>query len=327
MKPKINFRSRNILLLGFILLVCIINACLSSSFLTFGNIMNILKANTVYGIMALGMTMVIATGNVDVSIGVSIVGTGVIAAKLVILNLPGSSAMNPIIAIAVAMIVGILIGAFNGFFVAYVKIPSLIVTLGSFSMIRGILCLVTEGRWITGFPGWFIRFANTKVAGVYIGVIIWFTLALITAFILHKTKLGRHILAVGGSASAAVRAGINTKQIVMFAYMFLGALVGLSSIIFFSQTGMLDPMLGDGYEMTVIAAVIIGGTTLSGGIVSVSGTVLGILVLGIINSMMVFAHIPVYWQKLFTGALLLIAVISSYAKRTQKNNKPVSILR
>ncbi|NLD59149.1 MAG: ABC transporter permease [Clostridiales bacterium] len=326
MKSRIKSRARELFLLTFILLVCVINTSLSDGFLTFKNIMNILKANTVYGIMALGMTMVITTGNVDVSVGVSIVGTGVIAAKLAILELPEASPYNPILAMLVAICAGVLIGAFNGFFVSYVKIPSLMITLGSFSMIRGILCLVTGGRWITGFPGWFISFANTKILSVYIGVLIWLALIVLTSLILAKTNLGRQLLAVGGSASAAMRAGINTKRVVMFAYMYLGALVGLSSILFFSQTGMLDPMLGDGYEMTVIAAVIIGGTMLSGGIASVAGTVLGILVLGVINSMLVFAHIPVYWQKLFTGALLLIAVISSYVKHDGKKKRTRAIV-
>jgi ribose/xylose/arabinose/galactoside ABC-type transport system permease subunit len=325
-KSRIKSRARELFLLTFILLVCVINTSLSDGFLTFKNIMNILKANTVYGIMALGMTMVITTGNVDVSVGVSIVGTGVIAAKLAILELPEASPYNPILAMLVAICAGVLIGAFNGFFVSYVKIPSLMITLGSFSMIRGILCLVTGGRWITGFPGWFISFANTKILSVYIGVLIWLALIVLTSLILAKTNLGRQLLAVGGSASAAMRAGINTKRVVMFAYMYLGALVGLSSILFFSQTGMLDPMLGDGYEMTVIAAVIIGGTMLSGGIASVAGTVLGILVLGVINSMLVFAHIPVYWQKLFTGALLLIAVISSYVKHDGKKKRTRAIV-
>jgi len=313
------------ILLGLLILVTFF-AIKAPNFLSQKNLLNILLQSSLTAIVALGMTMVITTGNVDVSVGVSIVGTGVIAAKLAILELPEASPYNPILAMLVAICAGVLIGAFNGFFVSYVKIPSLMITLGSFSMIRGILCLVTGGRWITGFPGWFISFANTKILSVYIGVLIWLALIVLTSLILAKTNLGRQLLAVGGSASAAMRAGINTKRVVMFAYMYLGALVGLSSILFFSQTGMLDPMLGDGYEMTVIAAVIIGGTMLSGGIASVAGTVLGILVLGVINSMLVFAHIPVYWQKLFTGALLLIAVISSYVKHDGKKKRTRAIV-
>lgn len=314
MMSIIKSRSRELILVGFILLICIVNTCLSETFLTSKNLMGILKSNTVYGILALGMAVVIATGNVDCSVGVTLVGTGVIASKLIILRFTQNSAINPVLAFLAAMAAGIVFGAFNGFFVAYVKIPSLIVTLASFNMIRGILCLVTGGRWITGYPGWFIMFANTKILGVNIGVIIWLALAIITALIMSKTTLGRNLLAVGGNPSAAMRVGINSTSMILFAYMYMGALTGIASILFFSQTGMLDPMLGSGYEMTVIASVIIGGTMLSGGTVSILGSVLGVLVLGVINSLLVFAHIPVYWQKLFTGALLLIAVSSSYVK-------------
>lgn len=323
MKKKSIFASKQheLLLLAFILIVCVINTCLADSFLTWKNILNIFKANTVYGIIALGMMVVIATGNVDVSVGSSLIGTGVIASKLVILNLPDAAPINPVLTILVSILVGITIGAFNGFFVAYIKIPSLIATLASYSIIRGTLCLVTGGRWITGFPGWFISYANTKVLGVYIGVVFWVLLMFVTYFIINKMNIGRQLLAVGGNPSAALRSGINRNRLTMFAFMYLGALVGIASVIFFSQTGMLDPMLGEGYEMTVIAAVIIGGTLLSGGVASTSGTVLGTLVLGIINSMLVFAHIPVYWQKLVMGFLLLIAMVGSYSKVDKKSGE------
>ncbi len=294
-KAFIASKGRELFLLAFILLIFVFLGTISDTFLTARNIQNLIRSNSLYGMMALGMMIVIATGHVDVSVGPTMV--------------------------AVAALVGLGIGLVNGFFVAYCKIPSLIVTLGTYSILRGGTCLFTEARWITGYPPWFIIFANTKIFGIYIGIWIWAALTALTYFIMNRTNLGRRLLAVGGNPAAAQRLGIHCERHVMFAFVYTSVLTSIASILFFSQTGMLDPLLGRGYEMTVIAAVIIGGTLLSGGASSTSGTVLGVLVLGVINSLLVFAHIPVYWQRLVTGVLLLLAILASYIRRNEKQDR------
>lgn len=313
--------ARELFLSAFIVLIFIFLGAISDTFLTARNIQNLVRANSIYGMMALGMMIVIATGHVDVSVGPTMVAAAAISSKLAILTRPDAHFLNPALAFAVAALVGLGIGLVNGFFVAYCKIPSLIVTLGTYSILRGGICLFTEARWITGYPGWFIIFANTRVLGIYIGIWIWVVLTALTYFIMNRTNLGRRLLAVGGNSSAAQRLGINCERHVVFAFVYTSVLTSIASILFFSQTGMLDPLLGRGYEMTVIAAVIIGGTLLSGGVSSTSGTVLGVLVLGVINSLLVFAHIPVYWHRLVTGVLLLVAILASYIRRNEKQDR------
>jgi ribose/xylose/arabinose/galactoside ABC-type transport system permease subunit len=309
---------RETILLVFILVIGITVAFISPNFLTWTNITNILRASAVNGIISLGMMVVIITGNIDVSVGSGLVISGGLAIELVVKNISSYSFINPLLSFLVAIIVGILIGLINGFFVSYTKVPAIVVTLGMASVLRGLICIITRGQWVIGLPSWFTTFASKNIGGVYIGVIIWLLLIILTYLLLYHSNIGRQIFALGGNQTAAIRVGINRTKIYMYSFAYLGALVGIASVIFFSQTGMLDPMIGGGYELTIIAAVIIGGAAITGGYASIFGTILGVILLGLIDNALVLAHIPVYWQKLVTGLLILLAVATSQLQQNKK---------
>lgn len=304
--------SRELLLVLFMLLIGLAVSAVSPMFLTWGNFTNLLRANAVNGIMAMGMMLVIVTGNIDISIGSGIVVSGGFAAVLA-QSLPRD--VDPFLAVLLCFIVsvatGVVIGIVNGYFVAYMEIPSIVVTLSTMSILRGLICIVTKGQWITGLPRWFISMANFNLGGIYISVFIWLGVILLSWILLNYTNYGRRVIATGGNPSAAERVGIRTRRIVVFVFACMGATIGLSGVLFVSQTGMLDPMVGAGYEMTLIAAVVIGGGSLSGGRVSCGGTVLGMLLLSLIDNALVLGGLPVYFQRFVTGALILVAVVTS----------------
>ncbi len=316
--------SRELLLLALMLVIGLAVAMVSPMFLTWGNFTNLLRANAVNGIMAMGMMLVIVTGNIDISIGSGIVVSGGFAAVLA-QALPRD--VDPLLAVflcfLVSVVTGIVIGLINGYFVAYLNIPSLVVTLSTMSILRGLICIVTKGQWITGLPRWFISMANANIGGIYISVFIWLAVIFVTWLLLNRTNYGRTIIAAGGNPSAAERLGIRTKRIILFVFSFMGATIGLSGVLFVSQTGMLDPMVGAGYEMTLIAAAVIGGASLSGGQASSGGTVLGMLLLSLIDNALVLGGLPVYFQRFVTGALILVAVVAS-AYQVKEVNKTVT---
>ncbi len=312
MKAAFGAYSRELLLLAFMLLIALAVSIASPMFLTWGNLTNLLRSNAVNGIMAMGMMLVIVTGNIDISIGSGIVVSGGVAAVLA-QALPKD--VDPLAGILLCFLVsaatGIAIGLLNGFFVSYLAIPSIIVTLSTMSILRGLICVITKGQWITGLPKWFITMSNLNVGGIYMNVFIWLGVVFLTWILIARTNFGMKILATGGNPSAAERVGIRTRRIGLFVFAFIGATVGLAGVVFVSQTGMLDPMVGSGYEMTLIAAVVIGGASLSGGQASALGTVLGMLLLSLIDNALVIAGLPVYFQKFVTGALILAAVVTS----------------
>jgi ribose/xylose/arabinose/galactoside ABC-type transport system permease subunit len=312
MKSVVGVYSRELLLVALMLAIAAAVTVASPVFLTWGNLANLLRSNAVNGIMAMGMMLVIVTGNIDISIGSGIVVSGGVAAVLA-QALPKD--VNPLVGVLLCFLVstatGVAIGLINGFFVSWLHIPSIIVTLSTMSILRGLICVITKGQWITGLPKWFITMANRNIGGVYIGVFIWGGVIFVTWALVNWTNFGRKILATGGNPSAAERVGIRTRRIGLFVFAFIGATVGLAGVVFVSQTGMLDPMVGSGYEMTLIAAVVIGGASLSGGRASILGTVLGMLLLSLIDNALVIAGLPVYFQKFVTGVLILLAVVAS----------------
>lgn len=306
-------KSRELILIGLMLLIGIIVSIISPRFLTWGNITNLLRSNAVNGIMAMGMMLVIITGNIDMSIGSGLVVCGGLSAVLVSQRLPAD--VNPVLGIFLCFlasaVAGIVIGLLNGWFVAYFKIPSIVVTLATMSILRGLICIVTEGQWVTNLPVWFRTMANINIGGIYISMFIWLAVIFLTWLLLNRMNFGRELLATGGNPMAAQRAGIKTRVVVMFAFAFIGFTVGLAGVLFVSQNGMLDPMVGAGYELNLIAAVVIGGASLNGGYASTLGTVLGCMLLSLIQNALVLVGMPVYWQQFVTGLLILVTVVLS----------------
>ncbi len=179
---------------------------------------------------------------------------------------------------------------------------------------RGTLNLITSGNWVDGLRGPFIRFANQRVLGIQTAIYIWLGVLLFTYGLLYWTKLGRDILALGGNKVAARRIGISETRVYLLAFGYMGLLSGLAAAIACSKLKIAQPSNGIGYEMQLIAACVIGGTLFSGGIASILGTFLGVLLLGVIDNGLVLSKVPVYWQELATGIIIILAIASGVIK-------------
>lgn len=299
--------SRELILFAVIIAIGIIVTPFNRAFFTSGNILNILNSYAITGIMAIGMMLVIITGNIDVSAGAQFAVTGMVAGSLAKLW----NGQNLILILLITVTIGFLLGAINGFFVAKLNIPAIIVTLATLGIMRGSLILITDGVWVEQISGPIAQFAKIKVGPFSMLIISWIFVVVIAYVLIYKTKVGRSILAVGGNANGAKRIGISTFKTYMMAFASMGALSGVAAVLNVSRLAMAHPTAGAGVEMKLIASVVIGGTMFQGGTASISGTVLGVILFGVIENALVLLKVPVYWQNLVTGLVLLMAITSS----------------
>ena len=300
-------RSREILLALVIIGIGFMITLISKSFFTLRNFSNILDNNSILGIMSIGMMIIITTGNIDRSVGAQFAVTGMITAAYV----RATDGNNIFLTFIIAILSGLVLGLINGFFVSKLSIPAIVVTLGTWNILRGTLYVVTNGNMIQNLSGPFTKLSVMRVGPLTIETYIWFFVMLFTYFILFRTRIGRDILAVGGNKTAAERIGINPSKIYFFAFGYMGILSGLASALSVSKIKMAAPTSGNGYEITLIAATVIGGTAFAGGVSSVFGTFLGILLIGMIYNGLVMMKVPVFWQDLLTGIIIIAAVTSS----------------
>jgi simple sugar transport system permease protein len=291
-----------------VLFLCVILSFVSPVFLTFENFLDIIEGNVVMGILAVGMTLVIITGDIDVS-----VAAGTTAVAVIIGNLFGflpDSWISILILFLVAPVIGLIIGLINGMLVSRIKIPAIVVTLGTLNIINGLVLYLTNGQYLnsTNFPKPFLTFANFELFGIPILIYILTAVAVLTWFILKHTLIGRSVLAIGGKSQSAVRAGIDYNKVKLFVFAYMGFLAGIAAIAQTAYTKAVDPNGLLGVEMMVIAAVVLGGTNIQGGRGSIQGTLLGVILLAIMQNGMILAHIDTFWQKVVTGAIIVIAV-------------------
>lgn len=302
-------KKREFFLLGVIVILSLIFNSANKAFFAWTNITSLFSNYAVYGIMAIGMMLVISTGNIDVSVGAQLATISMIVCSLVV---DGTvKGIIPIVLISIGL--GLALGLVNGVFVAKLKLPAIIVTLGTVNIMRGLLLLILGSSWISGIPAWFTDIARTIPFGLgfKITAYIWVLLYAVAYFIMYHTVLGRRVLAVGANPEGAKRIGYKPSSSYIFAFAFMGVMSGLGALFYTANIGMAQPIAGIGYEMTLIAAVVIGGTSFSGGKISILGTFLGTLLLGVIENGMVIAKVPVYWQELVTGVVIIVAIISS----------------
>lgn len=285
----------------------------SDQFLTVPNLRNILLQISVNLCLSIGMTLIIITGGIDLSVGAILGLSGAVAAGLLknglALNFAGVQLQfTPFGAILAGIFIGLALGWFNGLAITRFKLPPFVATLGMLSIGRGLTMLWTNGFPITalgptfGFIG----------AGFWLGVptAIWISAALVALFyfISVRTTLGRYIYAVGGSEKAAAFAGLNVNRIKLWVYALAGGLAAVGGLILTARLDAADPKAGLGYELDSIAAVVIGGTSLSGGRGSIFGTVLGCLIIGVLNNGLVLLEVSPFWQQVIKGAVILLAV-------------------
>lgn len=294
-----------ILLLVLIIVVSVLN----TNFLSAQNIKNIFQQVSINGILAVGMTFVIITGGIDLSVGSLLGFSGVIAASLV------SGGGNPLLAVLAGIAAGLVFGVINGVLVSYAKIVPFIVTLGMLSIARGFTNVYTHGSPIIKLNKAFTALGQSSFLGIGLPVWIFVCMLLVGYVLLHTTKLGRYTLAVGGNESAAKTSGINTAKIKMFAYTFTGFCCGLAGILMTAKTNAGAPNAGTGYELDAIAAAIIGGTSPSGGKGSIFGTLLGVLIFGIIQNALDILNVSSYIQQVIKGLIIIGAVWADKANR------------
>lgn len=322
---KTFLKSKEMSIVGVVLLLCIILAFVSPVFLTADNLLDVLKANSVIGILAVGMTLIIITGGIDVSVAAVTSAVCVITVKLMMI-MPDHF-ISLLVAFLVAPLLGILLGALNGVLVSKIKIPAIVVTLGMMSIINGLVLYITNGVYLnsSNFPQIFINFANIKIFGVSIIILIFAAVAFLTWYILKYTLIGREVLAIGGNKESAVRVGINFDKVQIFVFSYMGFLAGIAAIAQTAYTKSVDPNGMLGLELMVIAAVVLGGANIMGGRGTIVGTVLGVLLLGIIQNGLILAQIDPFWQKVFTGIIILLAVSFDQLQYKRSQNKLAKI--
>ena len=285
----------------------------SGTFFSQENGLNVLRQISVNLCLSIGMTLVILSGGIDLSVGSVLAFAGAIAAGLLKhgVVIPGSDVLVQF-TVSGAVVAGLLVGAtmgwFNGWVITRFRVPPFVATLGMLSIARGLTQLWTKGYPITGLGGDFAFIGTGHWLGVPMPV--WISGGLVGIFVLvtRKTRLGRYLYAVGGNERAAQLSGLNLRQIKMAVYALGGALAGIAGLLLTSRLDSATPNAGIGYELDSIAAVVIGGTSLSGGRGSVWGTVLGCLIIGVLNNGLVLLEVSPFWQQVIKGFVILAAV-------------------
>ncbi|SDS77286.1 ABC transporter permease [Microlunatus soli] len=297
-----NLALRNAMLIVVVLTICYFSYR-SLRFSTLDNAVSILVAAAPFALIALGQTLVILTGGIDLSVG-SVIAVSAMASAAVAVANPGQVWLT----VLTALVVGALAGAINGFFVSVINVPPFIATLGMLTAGSGAAYAIGGGAPINGLPAEFGAIANTRILGLQIPVIVMIIGIIVLAIVMRRTSYGLRVYAVGGNRSAAEIAGINTRRILFSVYAVSGVLAGLSGVMLASRVISGPPNLGQGYELDAIAAVVIGGASLMGGRGSVWGTALGLLLIQTLNNGLDILLVPSYWQDVIKGVLIVFAV-------------------
>ncbi len=302
MKEQLTHILKNYGMIIAFVLVCAILTILSPFFLTTSNLMNVVRQSSIIGIMAVGVTFVILSGGIDLSVGSVMAVSGMIAAG----SLQGGSSM--FVAILVALAVGIAAGLVNGVLVTKAGITPFVVTLGMMSIARGVTLIYSDGYPISGFSPAFRFIGGGAIMGLPFPVIMLLAVVVIAWFVLTQTRLGRYTYAIGGNEETVKLSGINSDFYKTMMYVISGATAGISALILTSRLNSAGPTAGLTYELTVIAAVVIGGTSLTGGRGSVWGSLVGALLIAVINNGMNLLGISPYYQELARGVIIIAAV-------------------
>jgi ribose transport system permease protein len=300
-------------ILPILLLIGILFTFLTPNFLTPGNIVNILRQASINIVLATGMTFVILTGGIDLSIG-SILGVSAVVGVLTSL-LPGIGWF----AVPAALLTGLGLGLLNGALIAFLDLPPFIVTLGALTALRGVAYLVANGTTVINRNLNFAWIGNNYLGPLPWLVVIALLAVVVSWFILRRTVLGVQIYAVGGNQQAARLTGIKVNRVLLFVYGVSGLLAGLAGVMSASRLYSATGMLGNGYELDAIAAVILGGTSFSGGIGTIFGTLVGALIIAVLNNGLTLLNMSFFWQLVVKGLVIIFAVtIDRLRRRSRK---------
>jgi ribose/xylose/arabinose/galactoside ABC-type transport system permease subunit len=300
------------ILIAFIL-ICTLLSLSSRNFLTTRNLLNVMMQVSVMGIIAIGMTFVIITGGIDLSVGSILALSAVIASSFAHPN-----TYPLIVPILLALLIGVFVGIINGSQVAYWRIAPFIVTLATMTSVRGLALLVTKGQPVINLSESYNKIGGGIWGVAPIPVLIFLAFIVIAAILLHFTRFGRHVYATGGNEVSARLSGVNTSFIKVLVFSISGLSAGMAGMVLSSRVMAGAPSLGYGYELDAIAAVVIGGTSLAGGIGSIWGTVVGVFIIGVLNNGMDLLNISSYYQQILKGVIIIIAVLMDKNSRKSR---------
>ena len=299
-----------------LLVLLIAMSLLRDRFLTWSNIISVLRQTSINAVIATGMTFAILIGGIDLSVGSVLAISGAIAATLV------ASGMNIFLVILIALLIGLTIGLLNGLLISKGRLQPFIATLGTMTLLRGLTLVYTQGRPISIFgsdtstifskigTGYFLKIPIP----VYIMLVVFF----IAWYTLNHLKIGRYTYALGSNEEATMYSGIKTDNIKLFVYAVSGVLAAIAGIIVTARLGSAQPTAGAGYELDAIAAVVIGGTSMAGGIGTIFGTAIGALIIGILNNALNMLQVSSYYQDVAKGIVILIAVLLDRKQRKSR---------
>lgn len=306
---------RESLLLAVLIVISVVFGLLNPTFFSAAHLFGIARSAVVLGIMALGVMTVLITNGIDISVS----ATAVVAMYLttVTLNAVGFQG-TVLVAVALGCLIGAVLGLVNGVLVAWLKLPAMIVTIGTLTLYRGGLLAFVGTERIRTLPAQMAEFGQLqlisvtsggRLASLHISVLIWLLLAVALALVLRYTWWGRYLYAIGDNQEAAQRMGVQPNRLRISAFVLSGLMAGLAGIFYASMNRAADPSTMIGFEMSVLAAVVLGGANVTGGRGTVLGTVLGVLLITMVGNSLVLVGIPSAWQQLFVGAFLLFGVV------------------
>jgi ribose transport system permease protein len=295
-------------LLGLVLLSVTLSI-LTPHFLTTDNLLSIALQTAIIAILALGQVYVIISGGIDLSVGSILALSGVISAQLLVSGWPTA------LSIVAGVLAGALLGFINGLVITKGKLPPFIVTLGMMGVARGLSLVLTDGLPVSGLPETFTKLGNERIFYIPIPVIFLIVVTIISAFILSRTIFGRYVYSIGSNEEAAQLSGINVNFHKLMIYVVCGLLSGLAGVLLTARLVSAQPTAGTGYELDAIAAVVIGGASLMGGVGTVGGTIIGAFIMGVLRNGLNLLNVTPFWQQIAIGVVIVLAVYLDQMRR------------
>jgi len=295
------------------------------AFLSSTNIFNVLTQSAIFGIMALGLTFVIISKGIDLSVGSVLAFSGVIAASLgqtmaaTAKYFPNLVELPVVVPILAALAVGAACGGVSGFLVARTRIPAFIATLGMMTVARGLALIYSGGKPVSTLIPSLTALGGKVFNVIPVPVIIYFVMIIVSSVLLNRTRFGKNVYAIGANITAAEVSGVNVKKNLVLIYTYSGLLAGLAAVVFAGRVGSVHPGAASGYELTAIAATTIGGTSHSGGIGTIWGAFVGALVLSVMRNGLTLLGVDAYWQQVVEGLIIVVAVIIDMRKNSKRD--------
>lgn len=299
-----------------LLILCVLMSILNDRFWTWGNIITVLRQTSINAVIATGMTFAILIGGIDLSVGSVLAICGAIAATLV------SAGMDTILVVLLTLLLGLGIGLVNGLLISKGRLQPFIATLGTMTLLRGLTLVYTQGKPITTMGAAhslsFSKIGTGYILYIPIPIYIMIIVFIIAYYILRHLRMGRYIYALGSNEEATMYSAIKTDNVKLYVYSAAGFLAALAGVLVTARLGSAQPTAGTGYELDAIAAVVLGGTSMSGGVGTIQGTVIGALIIGLLNNALNLLQVPSYYQDVAKGIVILIAVLLD---RKQKSSR------